>query len=176
MKKQSLAAAAAVASAFFTVPSTASATSFECKCLDTFAPTVSAGKLNQNGNTFRCGGTFSGEGNGTETGDYNSYVKIWFAEGKSTDNLTTVGVRPRQSSECLNAVYDAQGQHQEWGGAWCDTSSKKDVSGMDLVTQSSGMKLVSGSANTTTKQNKFAAFYAPKTGGNFLQAVCVEDK
>jgi hypothetical protein len=176
MKKHRF-AVAAIAAATVGLPSYASATAFQCRCLDAFAPAVAAGKLNKDGNTFRCSATWSTEGSGNNTDNYNSYVKLYFNEGKSSDNITTIGVRPRKSSECLNAVYDKNNEKLEWGGGYCDTSNAKNVGGMDLVKTSDGsMRMVAGSANTTSKKNKFTAFYLPKADGNYLQAACVEDK
>ncbi len=160
------------------LPSAASATTFTCKCDSKFAPTVSSGALNKNGNNFTCDQTWTDNSTGHDTGGYNSNVKFSFPDAVVKATNTNVKFAARNlPGECLMRATDAVNEHTEWSGLRCD-SENQNANGFDFVAiQGAGLSQISGQLNTTSKANKFAAFYTDKTSTeHHLAAVCAEKK
>jgi hypothetical protein len=122
--------------------------------------------------------TFKGIPESVSTKDYNKYVNVKWGTEKTTSKTINLQVRPRQSSECLNGIYNDD-KKQVWGGAYCDTSNHQQGKGFNLhAAEGTNGTIYSsgGAATTTTKQNQFLGFYA-KDGSNYiLIGGCVEDK
>jgi hypothetical protein len=74
------------------------------------------------------------------------------------------------------AATDAVNSHKEWSGTKCDDSNL-DVNGFNFDSSGNGMSTIAGQMNTTTKANKFVAFYKDKTSTeHHLAAVCAQDR
>ncbi len=168
---------AAVAAAIAFVPGVASATTFTCKCDSSFAPTVSSGALNKEGNNFTCDQTWTDNSTGHDTGGYNNNVKFSFPDAVVKGTSTNVKFAARNlPGECLMVASDEVNQHKEWEGLRCD-SDNQNVNNFNFVTIQTGLSKISGALNTTNKMNKFVAFYKdPKADEHHLAAVCAEKK
>lgn len=124
---------------------------------------------------FKVKDTFTGIQDSVSSKDYNNFVNIKFGAEKTTKKDINVQVRPRKSSECLNAVYN-DSKKMIWGGAYCDIHNHKKASSVTLrATDTPLLYSAAGAANTTTTRNTFMAFYY-KPGNEFiLSGVCVEN-
>lgn len=174
--------AAAAAAAFVAFPTAASATTFTCKCSKSFEPTVTSGALNQDGNNFTCDQTWTDNSTGHDTGGYNENVKFSFPDASVSSKTTNVKFAARNlPGECLMRATDAVNEHQEWSGLRCDDSNQ-DVNNFDFALKSSAtdkspaISNIAGSMNTTSKTNKFSAFYTDSGSKHTLQAVCAQKK
>ncbi len=173
---RSIFAAAALAASFAALPTVAHATSYTCKCDANFAPTVGSGALNKDGNNFTCDQTWTDNSTGHDTGGYNQYVKFSFPDAVVKGDSTNVKFAVRATGECLMAATDAVNSHKEWSGTKCDDSNL-DVNGFNFDSSGNGMSTIAGQMNTTTKANKFVAFYKDKTSTeHHLAAVCAQDR
>jgi hypothetical protein len=180
MSHKVLSVAATVAAALTMFSPVASATTFLCKCATAFAPTVASGALNLDNNNFTCDQTWTNNSTGHDTGGYNSYVKFSFPDAAVTGSSTNVKFAPRTAGECLARATDAVNTKQEWSGLWCDTGNL-NVNGFNFSAnikdgQPTGTSKISGRMDTTTKANKFAAFYTDSGDRHTLVAVCAEKK
>src|SRR5690606_8037674 len=68
--------------------------------------------------------TFTGVPESVSSKDYNRFVHVKFGTERTTSNRVNVQVRPRKSSECLNAILDEDGGEM-WGGAHCSTKNHR---------------------------------------------------
>lgn len=123
--------------------------------------------------------TYSGLPENITTKDYNGFVQIKWGTEKTGNSHTNVMVRPRKSSECLNAIFN-EDKKQVWGGAWCDTDKHKETGNefsiMKSETDAGTIYTMGGMARTTSKENRFLGFYS-KSGETYSQVGgCVEDK
>jgi len=162
--------------------SAANATTFICKCSKEFAPTVSSGALNKDGNNFTCDQTWTDNSTGHDTGGYNENVKFSFPDASVKGKTTNVKFAARNlPGECLMRATDAVNEHQEWSGLRCDDSNQ-NVNNFDFVQKSAAsdkspaISNIAGSMNTTSKTNKFSAFYTDSGDKHTLGAVCAQKK
>lgn len=164
------------------LPSAANATTFTCKCSKSFEPTVTSGALNVEGNNFTCDQVWTDNSTGHDTGGYNENVKFSFPDATVNAKYTNVKFAARNlPGECLMRATDANNEKQEWSGLRCD-SSNQDVNNFDFVQKmpaqgdKPAISNIAGSMNTTSKTNKFAAFYTDSGSKHTLQAVCAQKK
>lgn len=174
---RSILTAAALAASLAALPTAAHATSFTCKCDTNFAPAVNSGALNKDGNNFTCQDTWTDNSTGHDTGGYNGNVKFSFPDAVVKGSNTNVKFAARNlPGECLMIATDAVNSHKEWEGLRCDDSNQ-NANGFDFTSSGNGLSTIAGQLNTTTKANKFVAFYKDKTADeHHLAAVCAEDK
>lgn len=180
--KRSIFLAATVALSFSALSSAASATTFLCKCSTSFAPTVASGGLNQQGNNFTCDQTWTDNSTGHDTGGYNENVKFSFPDASVNGSTTNVKFAARNlPGECLMKATDQVNEHSEWSGLRCDDSNQ-NVNNFDFLlvsaasSKSPAISSIAGQMNTTTKANKFVAFYTDSGSKHTLQAVCGQQK
>ncbi len=185
MSKKSITLAAFTASlALLASAGSAHAATYTCKCDAGFAANAMP-SLQTSDFHASCAATWPAgkPANETDTGDYSGLIKATFVEGVASDNVTAIRIRPRNSGQCVQALYDGHGSKEEWRGANCDTSQNTSRDGfniVDLAKPVAGLKQMSGMVEMTSKRNNFLAFYtdnASKGGKGFtLQAACVEPK
>lgn len=164
------------------LPSAANATTFLCKCSEKFAPTVKSGALNLEDNNFTCDQIWTDNSTGHDTGGYNENVKFSFPDASVNAKYTNVKFAARNlPGECLMKASDKINKKQEWSGLRCD-SSNQDVNNFDFelmqaaVGEQPAVSMISGQMNTTSKTNKFAAFYTDSGSKHYLGAVCAQKK
>jgi hypothetical protein len=84
-------------------------------------------------------------------------------------------------AECLMKATDQVNEHTEWSGLRCDDSNQ-NVNNFDFLLvsaatdKSPAISNIAGQMNTTTKANKFVAFYTDSGSKHTLQAVCGQKK
>jgi hypothetical protein len=164
------------------LPSAANATTFLCKCATDFVPTVTSGALNKDDNNFTCDQTWTDNSTGHDTGSYNGNVKFSFPDASVKGKTTNVKFAARNlPGECLMRATDGVNEHQEWSGLRCDDSNQ-NVNNFDFVQKSPAsdkspaVSNIGGQMNTTSKTNKFSAFYWDDGDKHTLKAVCAQKK
>jgi hypothetical protein len=150
-----------------------------CNVNQDFKAALDGKEFKNDGTTYKLKvkDTFKGLPDNVNSKDYNKYVNIKFGTEKTTSKSLNVQVRPRKSSECLNAIFNEK-QKQIWGGAYCDTSKHKKASSVTLsaTADNPALFMTGGAARTTSKVNQFMAFYRKQGSDYLLTGVCVEDK
>ena len=179
---RSIMTAAVLAASLAVLPTAAHATTFTCKCSTSFAPVVAGGSLNKDGNNFTCDQTWTDNSTGHDTGGYNENVKFSFPDATVNAKYTNVKFAARNlPGECLMKASDQVNEHTEWSGLRCD-SSNQDVNNFDFLQVSAAtatapaISSIAGQMNTTSKANKFAAFYMDSGSKHTLSAVCGQKK
>lgn len=183
MSQKLIAAAIVAAAAFAGNVGVAQAATYACKCDANFAANVAPG-LQTSDFHLECRTNWAAgkPSNETDTGDYSNLVKATFPEAFPGDSVTSIRIRPRQTDQCVQGLYDEVNSHQEWGGINCNTSQNTSRDGFDIVVAKSGTSIrkMAGKAVLSTKNNAFLAFYndnAAQGGkGYTLLAACVEPK
>lgn len=180
--KRSIFLSVTVAASLTALTSLANATTFTCKCSTGFAPTIGSGALNQQGNNFTCDQTWTDNSTGHDTGGYNENVKFSFPDASVNGSTTNVKFAARNlPGECLMKASDQVNEKTEWSGLRCDDSNQ-NVNNFDFVLvsaatdKSPAISNIGGQMNTTTKANKFVAFYTDSGSKHTLQAVCGQKK
>lgn len=189
MIRKVLAGSVIAAAVYAGAASTASAATFACKCDATFASSgIAKVKEKKPDLNLDCRTTWPAgkPANETDTGDYSGLVKATFPEAMPPDSITSIRIRPRNSEQCVLALYDQKNNHQEWAGLNCDTTQNTSRDGFDIVVSdpsdsTNTTRSMAGKAMLTTKNNAFLAFYSDlaatgKGKGYILLAACVEPK